>query len=53
MRWLNPAVFVVGLASIGVGAWWLSPPWSLIVIGAALVGIVLIGLRNEPTRKTR
>lgn len=32
-----------GLASLGVGLWWLSPAWCLVIVGGLVLGLSLVG----------
>ena len=45
--------FVVGLGMVGVGCWWFSPALGLIVPGAVLLALVLVGRlsRRPPERR--
>lgn len=40
----NPTAILdlLALMLIGIGAWWLSPAWSLIAVGAILYGTHLL-----------
>lgn len=38
---------VAGLASIGVGLWWVYPPASLIALGAAACWLAVQGAKSE------
>jgi len=37
----------IGLVLITTGAWWLSPPWALIVIGALILIDVTVERKRE------
>ena len=34
-------VGLAALATIGVGVWWLAPPWALIVVGGLMLADVI------------
>lgn len=40
-------IAVLGLGLIFGGAWWLSPPWSLVVLGGLLLMGAIAGHKTE------
>jgi len=41
---MSLVIGVAAITSIGVGTWWLSPAWSLIVVGSIVLSLTILDI---------
>ncbi len=42
-RWVWDVAGLAGAMALAVGLWWLSPAWSLVVMGAGILAAAILG----------